>query len=112
MLGVGRNYKVPISDTLDSNVPLVPSQGQIVPRTTQIPHVEVQAICIEWNNEGLRKRKFIVGKLVPKLKNPENQMEGASEHLKKSAKNSSYSTRARPHSSLVHAGRKSNNKTS
>ena len=33
-------------------------------------------------------------------------MEGASRHPKKSAENSSYSTRARPHSSLVYAGRK------
>ena len=31
---VGRDYKVPIIDTLDSNLPLVPSQGQAIPRTT------------------------------------------------------------------------------
>ena len=55
MLGVGQNYKVPISDTLDSDVPLVPSWGQTVPRTTQIPRVEVQAICAEWNIERISK---------------------------------------------------------
>ena len=52
---VDQNYRVPISDNLDSDVPLVPSRGQTVPRTTQIPHVEVQAICAEWNIERISK---------------------------------------------------------
>ena len=52
---VGRDYKVPISDSMDSNVPLVSSQGQAVPGTTQVPHVEVQAIFTEWITERIRK---------------------------------------------------------
>ena len=111
MSGVGRNYKVPISGTLDNDVPLVPSRGQIVPRTTKIPHVEVQAICVEWNNEGFSKRKINVGKMVPKLKNPDNQMEGALEHPNKSAENSTHPTRTPPHCSLVNAGSKRKSKT-
>ena len=55
MSGIDRYYKVPIPDTLDSNVPLVPSWGQAVPRTTQVPHVEVQAIFTEWNIERIGK---------------------------------------------------------
>ena len=50
--------------------------------------------------------------MVPKPKNPDNEMEGALEHPKKSTENNTYSTRAQPHSSLVHAGGKSNNETS
>ena len=55
MSGVSRDYKVPISDTLDRNVPLVSSQRQEVPRTTQVPHVEVQAIFMKWNIERIGK---------------------------------------------------------
>ena len=47
MPGVGLDYKVPVSNNLDSDVPLVPSQGQEVPRTNEIPYVEVQAIFID-----------------------------------------------------------------
>ena len=31
------------------------SWGQTVSRTTQIPHVEVQAICAEWKIERISK---------------------------------------------------------
>ena len=47
MPGVRRDYKVPIFDDMDSDVPLVPNQGQAVPRADKIPHVEVQAICAD-----------------------------------------------------------------
>ena len=72
MPGVIRDHKVPISDNLDSDVPLVPNWGQVLPRTNKIPHVEVQAICVEWNIERISKQKSTVGKLVPKPKNPDN----------------------------------------
>ena len=55
MSRVDQDYKVPTSDTLDSNVPLVSSWGQAVPGTTQVPHVEFQAIFIEWNTERIGK---------------------------------------------------------
>ena len=55
MPGVGRDYKVPIFDSMDNNVPLVSSKGQVVPGTTQVPHVEVQAIFTEWNTGGIGK---------------------------------------------------------
>ena len=72
MSGVGRDYKVPIPDTLDNNVPLVPSRGQEVPRTTQVLHVEVQSIFTEWNIERIGKWKSNGGKLVPKLETLDN----------------------------------------
>ena len=53
MSRVDQDYKVPISDTLDRNVALVPSQGQAVPSTKQVPHVVVQSIFTEWNNEKI-----------------------------------------------------------
>ena len=55
MPGVGRDYKVPISDSMDSNVSLVSNQGQAILGTTQVLHVEVQAIFIEWNTERIGK---------------------------------------------------------
>ena len=55
MLGVSRDYKVPISNSMDSTVPLMSSRGQVVPGTTQVPHVEVQAIFTEWNTERIGK---------------------------------------------------------
>ena len=77
MPGVGRDYKVPVTDTLDSDVPLVPSRGHVVPRTNKIPHVEVQAVCIDWNIEIISKWKSTVGNLVlPKrcsTSSPDNQ---------------------------------------
>ena len=72
MTGVGRDHKVPIFDNLDSDVPLVPSRGQAVPRTKNIPHVEVQTIHAEWNIERISKWKSTVGKLVPKPENPDD----------------------------------------
>ena len=97
---------------MDSDVTLVPSRGQTVPRTTQIPHVEVQAICAEWNIKRISKWKSIVGKLVPTPENPDDQMEGALEHPMKSTENSTYLTRTRPHRGLVYVGRKSKSKAS
>ena len=55
MSRVSRDYKVPIHDTLDSNVPLVPSRGQAVPGTTQVLDVEVQVIFTKWNTERIGK---------------------------------------------------------
>ena len=72
MPGVGRDHKVPISNNMDSDVPLVPSQGQVVPRTNKISHVEVQAISVDWNIERISKWKSTVGKLVPYPKNLDN----------------------------------------
>ena len=112
MAGVGQDHKVPISDNLDSDVPLVPNWGQVVPRTNKIPHVEVQAICAEWNSKGISKRKSTIGKLVPKLENPDDQMEGALEHPTKFAKNSTRPTRNQSLCILVYAGSKSKSKTS
>ena len=72
MPGFGWDYKVPMSDSVDSNVPLVSSWGQAVPGTTQVPHVEVQTIFIEWNPERICKWQSNVAKLVPKPKTPDN----------------------------------------
>ena len=65
MPGFGWDYKVPISNNLYSDVQLVPSQRQAVPRTKKIPYVEVQAICTDWNIERTGKWKSTVGKLAP-----------------------------------------------
>ena len=65
MLGVRRDYKVPIPYNMDSNVLLVPYWGQVVPRTHKIPYVEIQAICPNWNIEATGKWKSFIGKLVP-----------------------------------------------
>ena len=59
------DYKVPIPYNMDSNVLLVPSPGQSVPRTHKIPYVEVQTIFPGWNIEGTGKWKSAIGKLVP-----------------------------------------------
>ena len=94
MLGVGRDYKVAIPYNMDSNVLLVPGQGQAIPRTHKIPYVEVQTICPDWNTEGTGKWKSTVGKLVPIAQTSDNQMEGAPEHSTKSAKNCAHTAGA------------------
>ena len=93
MLGVRRHYKVPVSNNLDIDVPLVPSQGQVVPRTNEIPYVEVQAICVDWNIERTGKWKSTIGKLAPIAESSDDQMEGASEHQTKSTDNNTHPTR-------------------
>ena len=91
---VGRDYKVPVPDNMDSNVLIVPNWGQAVPRTHKIPYVEVQTIFPDWNIEGTRKRQSTIGKLVPTAQTSDNQMEGAPEHPMKSAKNYTHTTGA------------------
>ena len=94
MPGVRRDYKVPISNNMDSDVPLVSSQGQVVPRTKKIPYVEVQAIFTDWNIERTRKWKSTVGKLAPIAESLDDQMEGSSEHPTKSVKKCTHPTGA------------------
>ena len=94
MLGVERDYKVPIPYNMDSNVLLVPYRGQAIRRTHKIPYVEMQAIRPNWNTKGIVKWKSAIGKLVPIALNPNNQMEGAPEHPTKSAKNHTHTTGA------------------
>ena len=94
MPGVERNYKVPVSDNMDCDVPLVPSRGQAVPRTNKIPYVEVQTIRANWNTERNGKWKSTVGKLAPTTESLDNQMEGASEHPMKSIENHTHPTGA------------------
>ena len=77
MIGVERDYKVPIPYDMDSHVLLVFCRGQAISRTHEIPYVEIQTICPNWNNEGASKRQSAVGKLVPTAENPNDQMEGA-----------------------------------
>ena len=84
MLGDGRNYQVPVPYLIDSNVLFVICRGQEISRADKISYVEVQTIHPEWNNEGTCKWESAVGKLAPVVKSQHNQMEGASEHLKKS----------------------------
>ena len=104
MPGVRRDYKVPISNSMDSDVPLVPSRGQAVPRAEKNTHVEVQAIYTDWNTKITSKWKGTIGKLARTPKNPDDQMEGALEHTMKSVENCTHPTRSQPHYGLVYVG--------
>ena len=86
--------KVPVPDNIDSNVLLVPSRGEAVPRTHKIQYVKVQTISPDWNTEGTGKWKSTIGKLAPTAKSSGNQMEGAPEHPTKSAENLTHPTGA------------------
>ena len=94
MLGVGRNYKVPVPYVMDSHVLLVPCQGQTISRTDNIPYVEIQTILLEWNNEGTCQGKGVVGKLALAAQSLHDQMEGAAEHPTKSSQKGPHPTRA------------------
>ena len=109
---VHKNYKVPIPYVMDSHVLLVLCLGQTVSRTKKIPYVEIQAILLEWNNEGTCKRKSVVRKLVPTAESLHDQMEGALEHPTKSALKFPHPVRTRPYCSVVHVGRQGKGKDS
>ena len=94
MPGIRQDYKVLVSNNLDSDVPLMPSWGQAVPRTKKIPYVEVQAICADWNIERTGKWKSTVGKLAPTAESSDDQMEGAPKHPTKSTENRTHPTGA------------------
>ena len=87
MLGVARDNKVLVPNNMDSNVLLVPSWEEAVPRTRKIPYVQVQTIFPDQNTEGTGKWQSTVRKLVRTAQNLDDQMEGAPEHPTKSTKN-------------------------
>ena len=79
------NYYILVPYVMDSNVRYLPRRRQKFSRTDKIPYVEIQTLLPERNNDGTCQQKSFVGKLAPIAKSTYNQMEGALEHLTKSA---------------------------